>query len=206
MAVAVEERQLVAPVTAVCFTEDCNWVLSGCGPYLRVHPTRADQGQTGQPFYQTKVCAMPVPTARARARFHHERCPRPATIYDDRTQVQRGLALRRLCVRRHRQTSCQCAHHRLTPPRPPTRPNPTPFHVQIFDDTSRIHGIRLVPVGAAGFAGLPLRSSNADGTAALYLCFGNRRAGLVELWSPTQSLVAGSATPAPEIAVSAFAC
>ena len=44
MAVAVEERQLVAPVTAACFTEDRNWVLSGCGPYLRVHPTRADQG------------------------------------------------------------------------------------------------------------------------------------------------------------------
>ena len=59
MAVAVEERQLVAPVTAVCFTEDRNFVLSGSGPYLRVYPTKADpagQGrQSGQPFYQTKV-------------------------------------------------------------------------------------------------------------------------------------------------------
>ena len=61
MAVAVEERQLVAPVTAVCFTEDRNFVLSGSGPYLRVYPTKADpagqgrQFQSGQPCCQTKV-------------------------------------------------------------------------------------------------------------------------------------------------------
>ena len=83
MSVAVEERQLVAPVTAVCFTEDRNWVLSGCGPYLRVHPIRTET--TGRPasqaFYQTKVLCIcmtvPPPCPAARAPIIP---PRPAAI------------------------------------------------------------------------------------------------------------------------------